>query len=98
MSSCVSGVGAALEFAQLEALDLSGRRLRQLVDELDEARVLVGRKPFLDEGLETRFVDPLAGLEDDERLGLDEAFLVLLADDRALEYRLVLHQRGLHLE
>ena len=41
-----------LPLAQPEALDLAGGRLRQLVDELDEARVLVGREPLLHEGLE----------------------------------------------
>jgi putative acyl-CoA dehydrogenase len=37
---------------QLEALDLAGGRLGQVGDELDQARVLVGRQPVLDEGLE----------------------------------------------
>src|SRR3990170_5059821 len=38
--------------AQLEALDLSGRGLRELGDELDPARVLVGRERVLHERLE----------------------------------------------
>ena len=42
----------ALALAQAKALDLAGRRLRQLVDELDRARVLVGGELFLDERLE----------------------------------------------
>src|SRR5262245_39011959 len=37
---------------QLEALDLAGRRLRELADDLDPARVLVGREALLDERLE----------------------------------------------
>src|SRR5712692_4348452 len=38
--------------AQLEPLDLAGRRLRQLGDELDPARVLVRRERIFDESLE----------------------------------------------
>ena len=51
---------SALALAQAKALDLAGRRLRQLVDELDRARVLVGGEPFLDEGLERRRRSPPA--------------------------------------
>src|SRR5205823_7437613 len=86
---------------ELEALDLAGRRLGQLADELDPARVLVGRDLVLHERLE------LAGqrvpglprlLEDDEGLGLDEPVGVLLADHRRFEHRGVAHERGLHLD
>jgi len=37
----------ASRWPQAEALDLAGRRLRELVDELDHARVLVRREAFL---------------------------------------------------
>ena len=88
----------ALALAQAKALDLAGRRLRQLVDELDRARVLVGRELLLDEGLELVFAHRCARLEHDEGLGLGQALAVLGADHRALEHRRVLHQRRLDLE
>src|SRR5207253_1852652 len=42
---------SGLSGAQLEALDLAGRRLRQLGGELDPARILVGGDLVPDEGL-----------------------------------------------
>ena len=64
---------ALLALAQAEALDLAGRGLRQLVDELERARVLVRREPLLDEGLELGVARRVARLDDDEGLGLDRA-------------------------
>src|SRR5204862_4917199 len=76
---------SAFPLAQLEALDLGGGGLGQLGDELDEARVLVGREPVLDEGLQLVVARLLAGLEHDEGLALGEAVCVLLGDDGAFE-------------
>src|ERR1019366_4893741 len=87
-----------LAIAQAKALDLSGRRLRQLVDELERTRVLVGCEALLDEGLQLGVASRLPGLDDDEGLGLDESVPVLDADHRRLEHRRVLHQRRLDLE
>ena len=49
---CCALIAQPLQLAQPEALDLAGRGLRQLGDELDLARVLVRRQPVLDEGLQ----------------------------------------------
>src|SRR3982751_6253872 len=71
---------ARLALTQPETLDLAGRRFRQLVDELDVARVLVRRELVLDERLE-RFlqcrVRSVPGLQDHERLRLREAIRIL---------------------
>ena len=62
--SCAhDAVPRALALAQAKALDLAGRRLRQLVEELDRARVLVGGELFLDEGLELVLAHRRARLE-----------------------------------
>src|SRR4051812_36992352 len=64
-----SSVGVAL--AQLDAPDLAGQRLGQLVDELDDARIRVGRVALADvrRDLLAQLVRRLvAGGEDDERL------------------------------
>ena len=91
-------VAPRLQLAQLEALDLAGGGLRQVGDELDLARVLVGRQLVLHEGLQLGVGGLRAGLEHDEGLGLGQALGVGHADHRGLEHRRVLHQRGLDLE
>src|SRR2546429_8368366 len=86
--------------AKLESLDLAGRRLGQFVDELDPARILVGREPVLDVLLHGRFegfARRPAFFEHDERLRLDQAVVVLMADHRGFEYCLVADERGLAL-
>src|SRR5919202_359798 len=89
-----------LSLAQPEALNLAGLRLRQLVDELDGARVLVGRDAALHEVLQLpdqalRARHPLAG--DDERLDYLPTLLIGHADDGAFTDGVVLHQRRLDL-
>ena len=83
---------------EAEALDLAGRGLRQFGDELDRARIFVGREPVLDEALELRFVDMLAGLQHHEGLGLGEPVGVGRADDGGLENGRVLDEGRLDLE
>src|SRR6266550_7227408 len=75
--------------AELEALDLAGGRLRQLADELDPARILIGCDLVLDEGLQLVGEAGAAArglLEHDERLGLHEPVSVLVADHGRLEH------------
>ena len=81
-------------------VDLAAIVLRQVVDELDDARILVLRKlrstcSFSSAASAARLV--VAGAEHDERLRLDEA-LVLDADDRARGDRRVPEQALLDLE
>src|SRR5438874_4374251 len=86
--------------AQLEALDLAGGRLRQLADELDPARIFVGRDLVLHEGLQL-VGEARAGarrlLEDDESLGLHEPVGVLVAHHGRLEDGRMLDERRLDL-
>src|SRR3990170_8836070 len=91
----------ALHLAQLGAADLAADGLGQVADELDLARVLVGRGHRLDVLLELggeRVRRGVAGGEDHE--GLDDlaAEGVGLADDGGLGDGGVLDQGGLHLE
>src|SRR6266545_5995026 len=88
--------GASSPSAQLEALNLAGRCLGQRGDELDPARVLVGRELVLHEALELlleRRRGDVAVLEDDEGLGLDEAARVLVPDNGGFEHRRVADER-----
>src|SRR6478672_10720012 len=90
-----------LALTQPEALDLAGGGLRQLVDELEVAWILVRCQLVLHERLQRlleRRARRMAGLQHDERLRLGEAIRVLAADDGRLEHRRMLHQRGFHLE
>src|SRR5439155_15145086 len=90
-----------LLLAQLDAADLAAHRLRQARDELDRARVLVGRRHALHvvlQGPHQRIPRRVAGTQDDE--GLDD-----LAADRVgarhhgrLEDGGVLEERALDLE
>ena len=60
-----------LELTELDAADLPRQRLRQIGDELDQARIGVGREPLADEGLDLggELVRRRVALgEDDERL------------------------------
>src|SRR3990170_3084271 len=77
---CDGPNGASLLRTQLEPLDLPGRRLRQLVRELDPARVLVRRKLLLHVGLQLVLARPGAGLEHDVGLGLHQLLLVFFSD------------------
>src|SRR5262252_5521790 len=98
--SCDSAAGAGERSAKLEPLNLARRRLGQLRDELDPARILVGCELVLHEALELSFEAGSGGravLEDDEGLGLDEAVRVLVAHHRRLEHGGVAHERVLHL-
>src|SRR4051794_29417985 len=87
--------------AQLDTADLATDRLGQLADELDLARVFVGRGLLAHERLQLgrqclrRLV---AGRENDE--GLDDlaANLIGVADDRRLGDGRMLLQRALDLE
>src|SRR5947199_8569343 len=75
---------AARSAAQLAAQDLAGDRLRQLIDQLDLARVLVGGHALLavrDQFLRRR---RRAGPQADERLDGLAALLVRHADDSGL--------------
>src|SRR6266540_210954 len=78
----------AVALSELEALDLAGRRLRQLVDELDPARVFVWRDARLHERLQllgqrVAWLSTLLQQHECSRLG--ELVLVLRADHAALE-------------
>src|SRR3989440_12019625 len=95
-----SRANARTSGAQLETLDLAGRRLRQLADELDPARIFIGRDLVLDEGLQLVGEAGAAArglLEHDERLGLHEPIGVLVDDDGRLEHGRVPDQRVLDL-
>src|SRR5690242_7649027 len=73
---------------QLEALDLSGRRLRQVFAEFDPARIFVGRELLLHMLLQRaneRIVRLLRRLEHDEGFRLDQLLLVVPADDRGFQ-------------
>src|SRR5690348_15690732 len=84
-SSLVGGAGgSAALLAQFPAEDLSGRRLRNLVDDLDHARILVGGHPLAAERDELVLARRLALLQRDERLDRLAAVLVRHADDRRL--------------
>src|SRR5262245_8091894 len=75
-------VGAGERSAKLEPLNLARRRLGKLRDELDPARILVGRELVLHEALELGLEAGRGGravLKDDEGLGLDQAVRVLVA-------------------
>src|SRR5262249_41175028 len=81
--------GGAERSAKLEPLNLARRRLGQLRDELDPARILIGCELVFYEALELGFEAGGSGrvvLEDDEGLGLDEAVRVLVAHHRRLEH------------
>src|SRR5258708_3057392 len=82
---------------QFEPLDLSRRRLRQLGEELDPARILVGRELVLDVLLEPglqRAASPLALLGDDEAFRFEDLVLVLGADYRGCEAWVVRDESG----
>src|SRR5260221_368196 len=82
---------------QFEPLDLSRRGLRQLGEELDPARILVGSELVLDVLPERRLqrVGPrVALLENDVGLGLDELVLVFGADYRRFQHRFVRDESG----
>src|SRR3954464_2739515 len=67
-SLVVCAAGSAALVAQFPPQDLSGRRLRNLVDDLDLARVLVRRHPLLAEGDQLVLACRLALLPRDDRL------------------------------
>src|SRR3954464_919358 len=83
-SLVVCAAGSAALVAQFPAQDLSGRRLGNLVDDLDLTRVLVRRHPLLAEGDQLVLAGGLALLQRDERLDGLAAVLVGHADDRRL--------------
>src|SRR3954449_7908514 len=90
-----------LRLAQLDAADLAGQRLGELVDELDLARVGVGRQPAAHEGLDLvdELVRALLALgEHDEGLDDVPAALVGRGDRGRLRHAGVLEQDGLDLE
>ena len=77
-------------FPQLEALDLSGRGLRQVVDHVDPPRILPHADLLLDVLLK-RFAQGLSVafgvfLQRDERLRPQQTIAVLLGDDRGLQH------------
>ncbi len=65
--------GARIPARAAEALDLAGGGLRQIGDELDEARVLVGREPLLHEGLQLGLGRPIGAAGPSARQGLGRA-------------------------
>src|SRR6478736_2691149 len=82
-----SSRGVAL--AEAKALDLARRRLRQLGDELDVARIFVRCELVLDERLQSFGQCGVAGnvdLQHDVSLGPGETVRVLAADHRRLEH------------
>src|SRR6188768_1194504 len=94
-------VPLTVRFAELEPLDLSRGRLRQVGPGLDPSRILPRSRRGLHERahlLEQSFAWLLARLEDHERLRLHESVLVHLSDDRRLEGGAVPEQGRLHLE
>src|SRR5689334_5267659 len=91
-----SDAGAPVSGAQLEPLNLPGRRLRELGKKIYPARILVGREPVLDVLLERRLQGVARGialLQHHIGLGLDEPVLVFGADHRGFENRVVADQR-----
>src|SRR5215210_6917364 len=72
------GASAALPAAQLPSQQLPGGRLGQLVEDLDQARVLVGGHPLAAERDELLGGDPAPGAQADE--GLDGLAAVLVGD------------------
>src|SRR3954462_2824060 len=90
-----------LALTQLDPADLAREGLREVVDELDLARVGVRRQPVADVALDR--LDDLVGRlvalgEDDERLDDVAAHLVGRGDRRRLLDRRMLEARRLHLE
>src|ERR671933_1169882 len=93
--------GRHLALPQLDAPDLAGERLRQVVDELDPARVGVRRQPVADEVLDVlgHVVAGLVALgEHDERLDHVAALLVGRGHGGGLAHRRVLQAGRLDLE
>src|SRR5512139_272798 len=87
--------------AQLETLDFTRSRLRQLVDELDPARILVRRELRLDvraELLRERIRTRLPAFQHDIGDRLRQVLVVLLADYRGLEHGGMRDQRRLDLD
>src|SRR5215212_3458731 len=87
--------------AQRRPADLSARGLRQVVGEVDHARVLVGRGLALDVLLDLareRVAWLVSLAQDDDRTHDAAPFLVGMGDDRRLGYGGVLDDRRLDLE
>src|SRR5712691_9605806 len=87
--------------AQLDAADLAAHRLRQARDELDRARVLVGRRHALHvvlQGPHQRIPRRVAGTQDDEGLHDLAAYRVGARHHGRLEDGGVLEERALDLE
>src|SRR5882672_7841911 len=85
---------------QLEPLYLPCRGLRQLGEELDPARVLVGRELVLDVPLQLGLQGVACGialLENDKGFGLDELALVFGADHRRFEHGFMRDESGFDL-
>src|ERR1044071_2120089 len=91
----------ALQLPQLEPLNLSRRRARQVRPHVDPARILPEACALLDVDLE-RFEKPVIGCiavtQHDEGLGFHQTVRILFADDGGLQHRLVRGERGLDLE
>src|SRR5690606_15180609 len=97
----VFAMSVAFLLAQAEALDLARRRLGQLVDEMDGARILEWRQLALHESLQLLldgFAGRIARAKHDIGDGLDQALAVGGADDRCLEHRRVLDEDVLHFD
>src|SRR5664279_1970541 len=95
-----SAKASAERVAQAKSLDLAGRRLRQLRQELDPARTLVLGESLAHVLLQLatelrRTAD--AGTDDDERHRLDEPVVIFAPDDAALHHRRVRDERVLDL-
>src|SRR5579871_1666692 len=81
-----AGPIVALGGAELVPLDLAGRRLRQLVEELEAPGPLVAGKTRLAEHVELARVEGRAGRRDDVGDRTQDALAVPLPDDGHLEH------------
>src|SRR5947209_5347508 len=87
-------------FFQFLSINLAAVVLRERLDELDAARILVEREARLDEvfDLLREFIGRRATFaKDDEGFGLYEAVAVVVADDRGFEHGFVLEKTVLDL-
>src|ERR1700747_446950 len=87
--------------AQFETLRLPGGRLRQLLANIEPARIFPRACALLQlplDRLEQGGIGHIAVLEHQDRFGFRQAVGVFVADDGCLEYRLVRQQRRLDIE
>src|SRR5262249_31394011 len=86
---------------QPEALDLAGRGLWELADELDPTRIFIGSNAIFYESLQLRrkFGARFCGiLQNDEGLCFHKTFFILFSDDSGLEHSGMRGKRALDFE